>query len=144
MEEIKSIIKVHEGLRLEPYRCTADKLTIGYGHNLDDKGISQKVADIMLEDDIAEVLSQVGGLPFWHNLSEVRQGVLIDMCFNLGWAGLNNFKNMLSAIEEEDYNRAADEMLDSRWANQVGQRATRLSVMMRTNRWPEDLVGSMP
>lgn len=124
------LIKKHEGLRLRPYKCTAGKLTIGYGRNLDDNGISQYEAEEMLNNDIQRCYSQLVKLPCWNKLDEVRQAVLLDMCYNLGIVRLKQFKKMLGALEVGAYNRAAAEMLNSKWAVQVKSRATELSKIM--------------
>jgi lysozyme len=126
------MIKGHEGLRLKPYKCTSRKLTIGYGRNLDDKGITEKEADTMLLNDIIECIQQLTRhFPWIDELSHNRQAVLIDMCFNLGIKGLMKFEKTLDAIRFFDYDKAADYMLQSEWAKQVGQRAITLSNMMR-------------
>ena len=126
-------LKVDEGLRLQPYRCTAGALTIGYGRNLDAVGITQEEADIMLRADveIAEKGAQALVGDVWTALSPTRQAVLINMTFNLGRTRLAAFKNFLAALRAADYQTAADEMLDSRWATQVGDRAYRLARQMR-------------
>lgn len=122
----------HEGVRYKPYRCIAGKLTIGVGRNLEDVGISEDEAIFLLKNDIARVGRELeGALSFWSNLSLDRQLVLLDMCFNLGLAGLIGFKRMLAAVESVNYEKAADEMLDSKWARQVGSRSTELAEMMR-------------
>lgn len=137
IETANDLIKHHEGLRLKPYRCTADKLSVGYGRNLDDRGISQTEADFLLVNDIKSCLNDLkGNLSFWSGLSDVRKAVLIDMCFNLGWPRLSLFKHMLAALEKRDYVMASGEMLDSKWAKDVGLRAKRLSMMMESNEWP--------
>lgn len=129
------LIKKHEGLRLRPYKCTAGKLTIGYGRNLDDNGISQYEAEEMLNNDIQRCYSQLVKLPCWNKLDEVRQAVLLDMCYNLGIVRLKQFKKMLGALEVGAYNRAAAEMLNSKWAVQVKSRATELSKIMQTGEY---------
>ncbi len=129
------LIKKHEGLRLKPYRCTADKLTIGYGRNLEDVGISKDEAEILLHHDIQKVIKQLSTIPWFNKLSDVRKSVLIDMCFNLGFEGLMKFRRTLALIESQLYVQAAEEMLDSRWADQVGSRAQTLSKMMKTGEW---------
>ena len=124
-----------EGLRLKPYRCTAGKLTIGVGRNLDDVGISQGEAEIMLRNDIdraAEGLDRE--LPWWRNLDEVRQRVMVNMTFNLGIAGLLGFKNTIELVRTGQYLDAAQHMLATKWAKQVGPRAERLALMMRDGR----------
>jgi len=133
MNRIKAQLVRHEGLRLKPYRCTAGKLTIGIGRNLDDRGISQKEAYAMLERDILDFEQQLlDEIPDVYNgLDEVRQSVLLNMCFNLGLKGLLGFKNTLAYVEAGDWERASNGMLASKWAKQVGMRAIELSEMMR-------------
>ena len=133
MNRIKAQLVRHEGLRLKPYRCTAGKLTIGIGRNLEDRGISQKEAYAMLERDILDFEQQLlNEIPDVYNgLDEVRQSVLLNMCFNLGIKGLLEFKNTLSYIGAGDWERAANGMLASKWAKQVGMRAIELSELMR-------------
>ena len=133
MKRIKAQLVRHEGLRLKPYRCTAGRLTIGIGRNLDDRGISQKEAYAMLERDIQDCEQWlIDDIPeIYNKLDEVRQSVLLNMCFNLGIKGLLEFKNTLAFIGAGDWERAADNMLASKWAKQVGMRAIELSEMMR-------------
>ena len=133
MNRIKAQLVRHEGLRLKPYRCTAGKLTIGIGRNLDDRGISQKEAYAMLERDIQDCEQWLNdAIPeIYNNLDEVRQSVLLNMCFNLGIKGLLGFKNTLAFVGAGDWERAANNMLASKWAKQVGMRAIELSEMMR-------------
>lgn len=133
MNRIKAQLIRHEGLRLKPYRCTAGKLTIGIGRNLDDCGISQMEAYELLENDIlnCEQQLQTKISDIYNGLDEVRQSVLLNMCFNLGIKGLLEFKNTLSFIGAGDWERAANGMLASKWAKQVGMRAIELSEMMR-------------
>ncbi|OPZ42219.1 MAG: Phage lysozyme [Bacteroidetes bacterium ADurb.BinA104] len=133
MNRIKAQLVRHEGLRLKPYRCTAGKLTIGIGRNLEDRGISQKEAYAMLERDILDFEQQLlNEIPEVYNkLDEVRQSVLLNMCFNLGIKGLLEFKNTLAFIDAGDWERAANGMLASKWAKQVGRRAIELSELMR-------------
>ncbi len=147
MNRTKAQLVRHEGLRLKPYRCTAGKLTIGIGRNLDDRGISQKEAYALLERDIQDCEQQLlEEIPDVYNgLDEVRQSVLLNMCISipqsrfaplrepcyLGINGLLGFKNTLAFIAAGDWERAANGMLASKWAKQVGLRAIELSEMMR-------------
>lgn len=125
-----------EAVRLKPYRDSVGKLTIGIGRNLDDKGISLDEAKVLLSDDIAEVTQQLADhLPWTTELDEPRRGVLLNMAFNLGTIGLLGFHNTLTLISEGHYDEAATAMLESRWASQVGARATRLAEQMRTGQW---------
>jgi lysozyme len=126
-------LRLHEGERLKPYRCTAGKLTIGVGRNLEDRGITAEESAYLLNNDIdREWKALTTALPWVTGLNDVRQRVLLDMSFNLGIVGLLRFKNTLATIRRGDYSKAAAMMLDSLWARQVGKRAVRLAEMMRT------------
>ena len=125
-------IKRHEGLRLKPYRCTSGKLTIGYGRNLEDNGISVAEADSLLNEDIKRCEAECQkALPWFTRLNSTRQGVVVELDFNLGLTRLLGFKKMLAACEQGNYEQAAREMLDSLWARQVGQRAVTLAELMK-------------
>jgi lysozyme len=131
---LRSLLIKHEGLRLKPYRDTVGKLTIGVGRNLDDKGISEAIAYAMLDEDIQETKKGLfEALPWAYNLSERRQAVLLSMAFNMGLNGLLGFKETLRAVETGDYHHAAECMLKSKWAEQVGNRAVYLAKLMETD-----------
>lgn len=132
----KDMTKTFEGLRLRPYKCTAGKLTIGYGRNLDDVGISKTEADMLFERDFAQAESEVRRLCKANDIDcdkliEQRFYVLTDMMFNLGYARLSKFKKFLYALKTGSYEDAAREMIDSAWATQVGNRAIQLSTLMK-------------
>ena len=133
----RQLTKDFEGLRLKPYRCSAGKLTIGYGRNLEDVGIDEKEASMLFERDWAQaeaytrvLLTSLG--KDWEVFPENRFYVLSDMIFNMGYNNVLKFKKMLEAIKKDDYNTAADQMLDSKWASLVGNRATKLAALMRS------------
>jgi lysozyme len=129
-------LKRHEGLKLKPYHCTAGKLTIGYGRNLDDVGITEQEAEQLLLDDVAQIKTQLKiHLPWYQELSAVRQAVLENMAFNLGLSRLLQFRRMLAAAQTGDFDTAATEMQDSKWARQVGHRSIELTKQMRTGEW---------
>jgi lysozyme len=131
MSLMKRELTQDEALRLKPYRCTAGKLTIGVGRNLDDVGITANEADYLLENDIGRAMADLDrALPWWRGLSDSRQRALVNMCFNLGLTRLLGFKGMLSALESGDGAEAAREALDSAWARQVGGRAQRIAKML--------------
>jgi lysozyme len=122
----------HEGLRLKPYTDTVGKLSIGVGRNLTDNGVSELEAEGMCIRDMDDVDADLDrNVAWWREMSEPRQMVFVDMCFNLGWPRFSKFRLMLAAAEDGDYATAADEMIDSRWARQVGTRADLLETMMR-------------
>ena len=123
----------HEGLRLKPYRCSAGKLTIGVGRNLDDVGLTEEEALLLLGNDISRVITELDqNIPAFPSLDEIRKRGLVDMGFNLGINRLMKFRRMLAALEAGDWSQAAVETMDSRWARQVGSRAERLKLMMET------------
>ena len=131
-------LSLDEGVRAKPYRCTAGKLTIGIGRNLDDRGLSeQEIKYLFLNDVTLSVEECRRLLPTFNSLSDVRQEVLVNMMFNLGYSRLSQFKKFLAAIGREDWSDAAVQMLDSKWATQVGARATRLATAMRTGAFDE-------
>lgn len=126
-----------EGLRLKPYRCTAGKLSIGYGRNLDDVGISPAEAAMLQANDIAVVTRILDiNAPWWRSMDLVRRRVLANMAFNMGWPRLSGFKKALAAMKAGDWAGAAAQMRDSAWAGQVGERAQRLAKMMESGREP--------
>jgi len=128
---IKRELMQDEGLRLKPYRCTAGRLTIGVGRNLDDMGITAEEADYLLENDIGRAMAELDrALPWWRGLSEARQRALANMCFNLGIARLMRFKGMLADMAAGDHAGAAREAMDSAWARQVGPRARRIAALL--------------
>lgn len=122
--------------RLLPYKDSVGKLTIGYGRNLDDNGISLAEADALLDHDIDSAIKDlVIRYPWVEALDPIRQACLVNMTFNLGIVRLAGFKNTLAAVQRGDYAAAAVGMLESKWASQVGARARRLATQMESGRW---------
>jgi lysozyme len=120
----------------KPYRQCAcsvkGALTIGVGRNLDANGISKLEAEVLLDHDIYSAEQAAAKSFDWFEaLSERRQQVVVNMIFNLGIAKFRGFGNTIAAIKAKDYVKASMQMLASRWAAQVGARATRLAKMMR-------------
>ena len=153
-----SQLKRHEGEHREggrhvAYRCPAGALTIGWGHNLDAKpvrglgpasSISHTEAESLLRADLADLAARLDlRLAWWRGLGPARAAVLLNMAFNLGLAGLLGFKRMLAAARAQRFEKAAAEMLDSRWAAQVGRRAHELAAQMRNGRWPDNKENSV-
>jgi lysozyme len=132
--KLKGLLTQDESFRQFPYTDTIGNLTIGIGRNLIDRGISFNEALYLLDEDISYFHNKLSThLPFFLKLTENRQIALINMCFTLGVQGFLNFRQMMLALECHDYERAAKEMLDSKWAQQVGQRSERLAHIMRTD-----------
>lgn len=130
-------LKRHEGVVMEHgrhilYYDSIGVATIGWGRNLEDKGLADDEAEFLLANDIDDVLRDCETLFFWDGLDDVRRQVIANMVFNMGLNGVLGFNNMIAAIDRKDYDRAAKEMLDSKWAKQVGSRATELSEMMKS------------
>jgi lysozyme len=129
-------LKRDEAIRLKPYRDTVGKLTIGVGRNLDDEGISVAEAEMLLRNDIQAVQIELQrALPWTFQLDDAHRGVLENMSFNMGVEGLLKFHDTLSFVQRGMYDEAATAMLQSKWANEVGPRATRLAEQMRTGIW---------
>jgi len=124
MISMQTYIKRNEGLRLKPYHCKAGKLTIGYGRNLEAKGISIKQAEYLFGNDMKIVAKQVANrIEFYKKLSYKRKMVLVDMAFNMGIEGLLGFKKMLGAMKRKDFMEAGKELMRSKYAEQVKTRA---------------------
>lgn len=138
---LRKLIELHEGRVPHAYQDSLGYWTIGVGHLIDKrKGgkLPDSIIDILLEHDIHEHRKEMlAALPWANQLDEVRQAVLTDMAFNLGVNGLLGFKNTLESVRLGLYHKAAGQMLQSKWATQVGQRANRLAVMMETGKWPD-------
>ena len=129
-------LKRDEGLRLDVYRDSEGLLTIGYGHCLDRKGISKTVAEEMLVDDIADAALIIRvRFPWTQKLSDIRQAAFINLVFNLGGAGLATFKKFLVAAQAGDWETARTELLDSKYASQVGERAVRIAQQLASDQW---------
>lgn len=126
-------LKIDEGERLKPYMDSVGKMSIGVGRNLTDRGIRRDEMELMFANDVKEAKEELLKSHYWAGfLDEPRQEVLINMSFNMGLPTLSKFTRTLQAIKNGRYSDAADEMLDSKWARQVGKRAERLSKQMRT------------
>ena len=133
LNDLKDQLIKHEGLRLKPYWDTAGKLTIGIGRNLDDVGVTDLEARFLCDNDIERAMRQLDrALPFWRQLDgEKRQMALVNMCFNLGPGRLLEFEKFIAALKVGDWAVATREMLDSKWAKQVGGRAAELAELVR-------------
>ena len=155
-DELVKMIAIHEGIVLNVYQDHLGINTVGIGRNLDDRGITdgelsfinktidevydsgltEEEAYYLCMNDIAIVEKELlANKPIVNQLSAVRQMVLIDMAFNMGVPRLMKFKNMWLAIEKVNYQLANEEMIDSRWAGQVGSRAMKLSLAMKNGEW---------
>jgi len=136
-------IRRHEGLRLEPYKCSEGYLTIGFGRNLETNGISEAEAEFMLLNDLLMVEGELKDEGWYNQLDETRRAVVLNMAFNLGKPTLLKFKKFIGALSDDDYETASKEMVtgsnggESKWASQVGKRAYELADQMRTGEWQD-------
>ena len=129
---LKAELTRDEGRMNRIYVDTVGKVSGGIGRNLTDKGFRDNEIDLMYQNDIAETEAWLDrNLPWWRSLDPVRQRVMMNMAFNMQ-GKLLTFVNTLAAIKRGDYAAAADGMLASKWASQVGDRAKRLADMMRS------------
>ena len=136
MSKIIEMLRKHEGVETHAYKCTADKTTIGVGRNIDPNGgigLSNDEIDYLLANDVARVNKElIISFPWFAELDEVRKDAIMDMCFNMGLPRLMQFKKALGAMSAKNYDSAAVEFLDSRWAKQVGQRAISITDIIRS------------
>ena len=142
-----ALIIKHEGSVATPYLDSRGILTVACGHNLvahplpgETYPMSPERIQAVLADDLNNVVVALGtALPWLQQLDEVRQAVLIDMGFNMGVLGLLRWPNTLKAVQGGKWQIAADGMLGSLWAKQVGIRAQEDATMMLTGAWPDGL-----
>lgn len=131
----------HEGCRLDMYEDTTGHYTIGIGRNLEDVGLRDKEeAHYLLVNDICHVEDELNDLlgNNFDGLNSPRKNVIVNMAFNLGIAGLMEFEKMWSAIDNDDWEKASAEMLDSQWSIQVGARANELAEQMREGKYQDN------
>jgi len=140
MNKLIEQLKRHEGVRTHAYKCSADMVTVGVGRNIDENGglgLSEDEIEYLLENDVKRCKKELIALPWFVEIDSVRQDALVNLCFNLGMTRLLGFENALTAMSVGDYDLAADEFMDSRWAKQVGYRAEEVCTMIRTGNYPE-------
>ena len=134
-------LKIHEGVRTHAYLCSESKITCGVGRNLDSDGgigLSEDEIDFLLNNDIKRCRQELEfHFDWFKELDDVRQDAMINLCFNIGITSLKKFSKALAAMNVHDYETAAAEFLDSRWASQVGTRALDVTDMIRTGEYSE-------
>lgn len=146
-QQLKSQLASEEGVRTKVYDdATGQPITpnttvqghptIGIGRALDVHGLSDAEIDMLLQNDIDAICTALdSNIPWWRQLVDVRQAVLIDMAFNMGVGGLMGWPNTLNDIRMGNYSAAADAMRTSLWAHQVGRRAQNLAAQMQSGQW---------
>jgi len=149
VKELYQEISSDEGKILHAYLCTELHATVGIGHKIldtdpekelkiygvnweevpDDQCITEDRCYILFQEDVQIAIGGCMNIySNWDELPQEMQHVLVNMAFQMGQRGLSNFKNMKAAIEEQDFAKAAVEMMDSRWASQTPERAERLKL----------------
>jgi lysozyme len=129
---LREQLMLNEGYRPKPYRCSAGKLTIGHGRNLEDVGIDSDEARYLLDKDITRCIADLSTFPWFEGLDAGRTRALLDMRFQLGPSGFRGFKKMIAALERNDFATAAREAADSKWASSDSpRRAAKNIVLLR-------------
>jgi len=126
---LKEMLIENEGLKVHPYKCTAGKLTIGIGRNIESNGITVEEALFLLDNDINRVMDElysIFGISDFKQMPGNVQIVLCDMCFNLGVNRFLDFKKMIEAVKKHDWKEMVIQMQDSNWYHQVGDRSKKL------------------
>lgn len=147
----KDLVQKHEGLELMPYKDSLGILTVGVGHNLEaspiqdwqylaDGSISMDTAMALFDNDFANATYPLAVYcsPWFQAMDPVRQAVIQDMCFNLGWPKLSQFHRTLGFFQANDWASASTAMLESLWAKQVPKRAEEDATMVSLGIWPDD------
>ena len=133
LQEIVNEIKIHEGFEPKVYKCTQGYDTIGYGFAIKDLIIDEDVADIILLKKLLTLLERIHiAFSWFKDVDDNAKNVVINMCYQLGLKGFSKFKKTIYYLETEQYEEAADEMLDSLWAKQTPARAKELSNKIRS------------
>lgn len=138
--ELTRQLRGDEGVKAQAYQDHLGYWTIGVGRLVDARkpgsGLRPHEIDFLLRNDIDDRIEALTRrLPWFQNLDPARQGVLLNMSFQLGVEGLLGFKNTLRLVEQGEYARAAENMLLSKWAKQTPERAERMADQMRTGQW---------
>ena len=131
LSKLRKSLIAHEDYRKFPYVDSLGKVTIGIGYNLTDRGMDDEWINSQYLKDVTYFNNQLSQFEWYQQLTPDRQIILIDMAF-MGMKKLLTFKKMIAAIEQGDYKQASFEMLNSRWAHQVKNRATELAQSMLT------------
>tara|TARA_Y100000356_G_C11234946_1_gene277188 strand:- start:409 stop:834 length:426 start_codon:yes stop_codon:yes gene_type:complete len=131
IERLTNQLIIDEGLKLKPYRCSADKLTIGVGRNIEEVGISEEEARYLLKNDIEMVTAQcLAEFSWFSGLTDVRKEAIVNLVFNMGLTTFKKFQKTIGYIEQGLFELAGTELLDSNYARQVGDRSVRVANML--------------
>jgi len=132
LDDLKDMIKRHEGFSPEPYFCSEGVLTVGYGRNLEAVGVSETEADYMLDSDIDSSLEDLRSIfPKWDSFPDAKKIALADMRFQLGYYRFRSFKKMIDAVNDGNWGKAANEAFESKWRRQTPNRALEIIEMLK-------------
>tara|TARA_Y100000593_G_C4195062_1_gene278876 strand:+ start:28 stop:474 length:447 start_codon:yes stop_codon:yes gene_type:complete len=133
MENLIEQLKIHEGYKPKVYKCTAGVDTIGIGFAIKDLELSEEVCGLILKEKL-EVLEERFEKKFdWFKASPIKaREVMLNMAYQLGFSGFCKFKKTIALLEARDWERASEEMLDSKWAKQTPNRANELSEIIKS------------
>jgi len=129
----KKLIIKHEDLKNHLYKDSLGFWTIAVGYNIQVRGLPTDICMELLDRVVVEEnLNDLNQCLWFKTLNEPRAVAIIDLCYNVGFKNLLEFHDMIEAIKEKNYNKAADAMLNSKWAHQVKSRAFEDAEIMRT------------
>ena len=135
MSNLIEQIKESEGFRSKVYQCTEGFDTIGYGFAIKDLVLSEDICDTILERKISELKLRIQQkFPFYEDMPEAVQDVIVEMCYQMGVSGFSKFRKTIDHFMRKDFKSASEEMLDSRWAKQTPNRAKKLSSYVKNAR----------
>ena len=133
MKDLLNRIKHHEGFRKSVYKCTEGYETIGYGFAIKDLEMDEDIAEEILIRKVEKLIKRVRKRFDWlDSVPREVQGILVEMSYQMGLSNVSKFKKALHAMQMLQWKKAADEMLDSRWAKQTPNRAKELSDIIRS------------
>jgi len=137
MSKLLDQLKRHEGYRKFPYSDSVGLLTVGIGRNLEHVGISEEEAEILLANDVEVARQAASTMDYYESLSDERKDAVVNLIFNMGLSRFLGFKKMNAALYIGDYELAAVELLDSKYAVQVGDRARELASQIKTGEYAD-------
>lgn len=139
IEELTKQLRRDEGVKRSAYQDHLGFWTIGVGRLVDARkggGLRDSEIDMLLANDIADRVKALSeAIPWFDDLTEARQGALLNMAFQLGTAGLLAFATTLAHVRAGRYQDAAAAMLKSKWAQQTPMRAMRIAQQMEDSQW---------
>ena len=133
MKDLINRIKHHEGYRSRVYKCTEGYDTIGYGFAIKDLELDEDMAEEILLQKLEKLIKRVRAKFDWlDDVPHEVQGVLVEMAYQMGLSSVCKFKRALKFMQHQNWERAADEMLMSKWHRQTPNRAKELSNIIRS------------